>query len=163
ALLATCTGTGAQYASGCTDVSLYSSPSGSDQWAPVPGPTAGLSALPAQAQPFPASLVLTASVGYLLAPSGELLRGPLTGSAWPVASPAVPCQPGPPGSAGQAVAALPAGQLPGALLAADSAGLVLVCADVAGAAPVSSSQSSSVYVSSDGGTQWSAAGTPPSA
>lgn len=163
ALLATCTGTGAQYASGCTDVSLYSSPSGSDQWTPVPGPTAGLNALPAQAQPFPASLVLTASVGYLLAPSGELLSGPLTGSAWTVASPAVPCQPGPPGSAGHPVAALPTGLLPGALLAADSAGLVLVCAGETGAAPAGSSQSSSVYVSSDGGTQWSAAGAPPAA
>lgn len=160
ALLATCTGTGAQYASGCTDVSLYSSPAGSDQWAPVPGPTASLSGLPAQSQPFPASLVLTANRGYLLAPSGELLSGPLTGSAWTVATPAVPCQPGPSGSGGQPAAALPSGQLPAALLAADSAGLVLVCAGVTQA---STSQSQSVFVSSDGGTQWSAAGTTPAA
>lgn len=163
ALLAACTGSGPQYAADCTNVSLYSSPAGSDQWAPVPGPTASLSAVPADSQPFSASLVLTAGRGYLLAPSGELLSGPLTGSAWTVASPAVPCPPGPLGSAGQAAAALPSDELPAALLAADSGGLVLVCAGVMEAAPAGSSQSKTVFVSSDGGMQFTAVGTPPAA
>jgi hypothetical protein len=163
ALLAACTGTGPQYASDCTNVSLYSSLASSDQWTAVPGLTSGLNALPAQSQPFSASLVLTADRGYLLDPAGQLLSGPLTGTAWTVASSSLPCQPGPPGSAGQPASALPSDQLPAALLAADSAGLVLVCASVTEAPAASSSQSKSVFVSSDGGTQWSAAGTPPAA
>ena len=62
-----------------------------------------------------ASLVLTGGPtsgrGYLLAPSGELLSGPLTGAPWSVASEQEQCLPGTPG---------PDGQPTGALLAADS-------------------------------------------
>jgi hypothetical protein len=151
ALLATCTGGGAEYAANCTGVSLYSSPAGSDQWTQVPGPAANLQA-PA-GQSASASLVLTAGRGYLLAPSGELLSGPLTAAAWTVASPALPCQPGSPG---------PAGQPRAALLAADSSGLMLVCASTgAVVVPAVSTQLKSLFESSDGGAHWTPAGTPP--
>jgi hypothetical protein len=153
ALFASCTGTGSDYASDCTSVSLYSSPAGSDQWTLVPGPTANLPQA-AAGQPASAGLVLTggtAGRGYLLAPSGELLSGPLTGAAWTVASPSVPCRPGAPGPFGQPTAAL---------LAADSAQLVIVCTSPA---PGVDSQTKTVSESSDGGVQWSPAGAPPAA
>jgi hypothetical protein len=149
ALLATCAGTGSDYAADCTGVSLYSSlaSSNSDQWTQVPGPTANL--LAATGQPASASLVLAGGNGYLLAPSGELLSGPLTGAAWTVASPAVPCALGAPG---------PAGQPTSALLAADSTGLALLCTATT---PGVDAQLKTVYESSDGGSQWSLTSRPP--
>ncbi|HTS98216.1 MAG TPA: hypothetical protein VMI33_16525 [Streptosporangiaceae bacterium] len=153
ALFATCQGGGAAYAAGCTGFSLYTSLAGSDQWRRVPGPSARLPAAPAGG-PASASLLLTggpsSGQGYLLAPSGELLTGPLTGAAWTVASSQAPCRPGPPG---------PSGQPSGALLAADSARLVLVCTSATSVA--GDSQAKQVAVSSDGGASWSAAGNAP--
>jgi hypothetical protein len=146
-LFGTCTGSGSAYGAHCTSFSLYSSAEGSDQWTLVPGPSSGLAALAGQAGS--ASLVLAAGRGYLLAPSGELLSGPLTGAAWTVASPAVPCKPAAPGAGGQPTAAF---------LAADSAQLVLVCASPA---PGDGSQLKSVFQSADGGATWSAAGPAP--
>jgi hypothetical protein len=147
ALLATCTGTGPAYAAGCTGFSLYSSPADSDQWTQVTGPTASLPTPAGQAGS--ASLVLAAGRGYLLAPSGQLLSGLLTGAAWTVASPSVPCAPGPPG---------PGGQPTDALLGADPAGLVLVCST---SEATGDSQQKTVEESADGGQQWSVAGYPP--
>jgi hypothetical protein len=149
ALFASCTGSGIDYGSGCTSFSLYSSPAGSDQWAQVPGASASLPA-PAR-QAGSASLVLTGSRGYLVAPSGELLSGPLTGTAWTVASPAMPCRPGAPGPAGQPTAAL---------LAAAPSQLALVCMSPA---PGAGSQLKSVFQSADGGAVWSSAGSAPAA
>ena len=157
ALFATCSGSGASYAAACTSFSLYSSLATSDQWLPVPGPAAGLG-LPqtAATQAASASLVLTggptAGRGYLLAPSGELLSGPLTGAAWTMADAAAPCRPGPPG---------PGGQPTGALLAAGSGQLILVCTSVTSAG--GDSQTKIVMQSSDEGTSWSTAGDGPSA
>jgi hypothetical protein len=148
ALFASCTGTGSDYGSGCTSFSLYSSAAATDQWTPVPGASANLSA-PA-GQSGSASLVLTAGAGFLLAPSGQMLSGPLTGAAWTVANPVAPCSPGPAGPAGQPTTAL--------LAVASPTDLVLVCTS---AAPGADTQLKSVYQSADGGTQWSAAGTPP--
>src|SRR5260370_78350 len=93
------------YAAHCTSVSLYSSPAGSDQWQLVPVPAVGLQ-LPTTGagQAISASLVLVGAsggTGYLLAPSGELLSGPLTGGGWNVARPNVGGRPGPPGANGQ--------------------------------------------------------------
>jgi hypothetical protein len=153
ALFASCNGTGSDYASDCTSVSLYSSLADTDQWTLVPGPTASMPQA-AAGQPASASLVLvggTTSRGYLLAPSGELLSGPLTGAAWSAASPAAPCKPGAPG---------PFGQPTGALLAADSAQVIIVCTSPA---PGADSQLKTVEESSDGGAQWSQAGPPPAA
>jgi hypothetical protein len=144
ALFATCTGSGPDYAAACTAFSLYTSTAGSDQWQPAAGPVSGLgpagSGLAASA-----SLVLTESQGYLLAPSGELLSGPLTGGAWTVASKQEPCLPGAP---------LPDGQPEGALLAADASELVLVCAS--GTDNATDSQTKTVLESSDNGVSWSA-------
>jgi hypothetical protein len=152
ALFARCTGTGADYGARCTSVTLYTSLAGSDQWQPVPGPTASLQPLATQAgTPVSASLVLTGGPaggqGYLLAPSGELLSGPLTGAAW-TASPRLPCLPGAPGRGGQPT---------GGLLAADSGQLILVCTGTASAA--SGTQTKLVFASPDGGAHWSTAGT----
>jgi photosystem II stability/assembly factor-like uncharacterized protein len=149
ALFAACTGGGADYAAHCTSFSLYTSVAGAGKWQRVSGPAARL-ALPqaAAGQAASASLVLTggpaSGQGYLLAPSGELLSGPITGAAWTVASQGVPCQPGAPG---------PSGQPTGALLAADSGLLVLVCTSAAN--PASDTQAKLVVESSDGGAHWS--------
>jgi photosystem II stability/assembly factor-like uncharacterized protein len=157
ALFATCTGSGASYAATCTSFSLYSSQATSDQWLPVPGAAADLG-LPQTAgtQAASASLVLTGGPttgrGYLLAPSGELLSGPLTGAAWTMVGQPKQCLPGPPG---------PEGQPTGALLAAGSGRLILVCNKVTSAA--GDSQAKIVMQSSDGGTSWSVVGDAPSA
>ena len=150
ALFATCTGSGTAYAAHCTAFSLYTSVAGSGQWQPVPGPASGLVSQAGSTQGASASLVLTGGPtsgrGYLLAPSGELLSGPLTGAAWSVASEQEQCLPGTPG---------PDGQPTGALLAADSTALVLVCTSSTDAA--AGSQTKSVVESSDNGITWSAA------
>jgi hypothetical protein len=149
ALFASCTGSGADYAAHCSSFSLYTSVAGTDQWQPASGPAASLPLPPGAAgHAASASLVLTGGPaggqGYLLAPSGELLSGPITGAAWTVASPSAPCQPGAPG---------PGGQPTGALLAADSGRLVLVCTSATDTA--GDSQAKLVVESSDGGAHWS--------
>lgn len=122
ALLARCGGTGPAFAADCTSFSLYSSVAGSTTWRLVPGPVRDLGLTGgASGQPAAASLVIAsataadpgAPTGYLLAPSGQLLAGPLTGT-WRVAGriPA-PCRPG--------VAQL-TGQPSGAQLASGSQG-----------------------------------------
>lgn len=156
ALFAACTGSGPDYAASCTSFSLYSSLDTSDQWLPVPG--AGGLGLPQTAATRAASagLVLTGGPttgqGYLLAPSGELLSGPLTGAAWTVVGRAEPCLPGAPG---------PDGQPTGALLAAGSDHLILVC--TSGTSTAGDSQTKIVMQSSDGGTSWSTVGEAPPA
>jgi BNR/Asp-box repeat len=150
ALFASCTGSGAAYAADCTKFSLYTSRAGSGRWQPVPGVVSDLVPSQAGAQGASASLVLTGGPtsgrGYLLAPSGELFSGPLTGAAWSLAGTQEQCLPGTPG---------PDGQPTGALLAADSAGLVLVCTSATDA--TTGSQTKSVIASQDNGTTWSAA------
>jgi hypothetical protein len=104
ALWASCGGTGGDYAADCTSFSLRYSVAGSMTWTPVPGPVGNLGRTgSASGQPAAASLVIAsatatspgAPVGYLLAPSGQLLTGPLTGAAWRVAG-RIPasCRPG---------------------------------------------------------------------
>ena len=146
ALFATCTGGGAAYGAHCTAFSLYTSVAGSGRWQPVPGPVSGLEPAQAGAGAASASLVLAGGRGYLLAPSGELLSGPLTGGAWSVVAEQEQCLPGSPG---------PDGQPTGALLAADSAQLVLVCTSATDSA--TGAQTKSVTESSDNGKTWSAA------
>jgi hypothetical protein len=150
ALFARCTGNGPDFGAQCTSVSLYSSSSDGNQWQPVSGPAARLP-IGADGEPASASLVLAGSRGYLLAPSGELLTGPLTGAAWTIAAQA-PCSPGPPG---------PGGQPTGALLAAGSGQVILVCTSATSAA--GDSQTKVVMQSSNGGTSWSTAGDGPAA
>jgi hypothetical protein len=144
AVLAKCTGSGPDYAAKCTAVSLYTSGASSDQWQPVSGPVSGLGPPAGQETPVSASLVLTGTQGYLLAPSGELLTGPLTGGAWTVASDQAPCLPGLP---------WPDGEPTGALLAANASGLVLVCTSATDTA--ANTQVKSIAESSNDGVTWS--------
>ena len=81
ALFASCTGSGQAFAAGCTSFTLYSSPASGDDLTPVGAATTGLTDGAASEA---ASLVLTGSRGYLLAPDGALYAGPVDGSAaWP--------------------------------------------------------------------------------
>jgi hypothetical protein len=84
AILATCTGTGASYTSGCTSFSLETSVAGSDTWTPV------LTSLNDAGQSSGAALVLTGTTGYLLIPSGRLYSGSVSSSAAWSALPALP-------------------------------------------------------------------------
>jgi BNR/Asp-box repeat len=145
ALFATCTGGGAAYGADCTAFSLYTSVAGSGRWQPVPGPVSGLEPAQAGGGGASAGLALSGGRGYLLAPSGELLSGPLTGGAWSVVGEREQCLPGSPG---------PDGQPTGALLAADSAELVLVCTSATDSA--TGAQTKSVTESADHGKTWSA-------
>lgn len=157
AIFATCKGTGPSYAADCSSFSLYSSPDRGDQWQPVLPASPGGPMLPAAGPPRSASLVLSGGTGYLLAPSGELLSGPLTGAAWtvasaPVVSRDVRCLPGAPG---------PSGQPTGALLAGSAKELVLVC--TGGTSRAGDTQAKDIVASTDGGAHWSAIGTAPAA
>jgi len=154
AVWARCTGTGAGFASHCTSFTVYSSPAGSDAWAPALSPVA--------AAPGPAggaaSLLLTGTTAYLLSPAGSLFAGPLTGAglqpvqpgAGAAAGPPAPCPAGP---------AQPGGQPSGALLASASSGLDLLCAGQ----PAAGRQRKTVYASADGGQTWRRTGQAPEA
>src|SRR5580704_14799055 len=94
ALFASCTGTGPAFAARCTSYTLYSSPASADDWTPVGPATSGLSG-------GAASMVLTGTRGYLLAPDRMLYSGSVHGRAsWqPVAR--IPCPVGEPLAGGQ--------------------------------------------------------------
>jgi hypothetical protein len=152
AIWAQCAGTGPDFAADCTSFSLYSSPAGQDAWTPVAGAT-GLTG-PAGA-PASAQLVLTGSRGYLLAPDGKLISGPITSPArWhPVTPPggapaALPCAPG---------AAETGGHPLRAMLASTGPGLALLCADQGSGG----TQAKNLYYSADGGRTWNPAGQAP--
>jgi hypothetical protein len=149
---ARCTGAGADFASHCTSLAVYSSAAGSNRWAPVPG----ASGLGLAGTGSAASLMLTGTTAYLLAPGGVLFGGPLTGAAWqPVtgtgSTAPAPCRPGP---------AQPGGQPSGALLAANGpSGLDLLCTGPS----AGSQQRKTIYASQDGGRTWRRAGVAPAA
>jgi hypothetical protein len=150
AVRATCTGTGTDFAVSCTSYSLYSTLAGQDGWAPVSGAT-GLAGGPGGS----ASLVLTGTQGYLLAPDGSVYAGPIDGTgSWQrvSSSPAggASCSPG---------TAQASGQPSGAFLAAASAtSLVLACGR-----PSAAGIGAVVFTSGDGGKAWQQAGTAPTA
>jgi hypothetical protein len=147
AIWATCTGTGSDFAASCTSFSLYSTPAGQDDWAPVPGAT-GLSA---GGQASSASLVLTSSQGFLLAPDGSVYAGPVDGSgSWQQVSAnpsglSAGCPAGPAQASGQ-----PSGA---SLAAASPTSLVLVCRQLSAA-----STTTRLFISGDGGKAWQSAG-----
>ncbi|MBV9793765.1 MAG: hypothetical protein JO016_07465 [Actinobacteria bacterium] len=145
AVMASCTGTGADFAAGCTSFSLYSTVAGQDAWTPVTGATG----LPAGGGASSASLVLTSGQGFLLAPDGSVYAGPVDGSgSWQQVSA------DPTGVSCPAGAAQANGQPSGAALAAASpASLVLDCNQGAG-----TSHTTRLFASSDGGRTWQAAG-----
>jgi len=143
ALFAACTGTGPAFAGQCTRYTLYSSPAAADDWTPVGAATSGLSGAAA-------SMMLTETRGYLLAPDRMLYSGPVNGAAWqPVAR--IPCPVGQPLAGGQPTGAL--------LAAANTANLVLACAS--SSAP-GTQQAKQVFTSADGGLTWQNAGAAPS-
>ncbi|MGH3257339.1 MAG: hypothetical protein ACRDOU_18430 [Streptosporangiaceae bacterium] len=146
AVFATCTGGGAAFASGCTSFTLYSSPSWVDDWAPVGALTSGLTAA---APDGAASLFLTETRGFLLAPDGTLYAGQVGGvdgaAAWQAVG-RIPCA----GGAGRAQAD---GQPAGALIGAEDAkDLILACA--ANPPPGFSVQKKLTFTSADGGASW---------
>jgi hypothetical protein len=164
-LLGRCQGTGASYASDCSRFSLYSTAEGSTSLQPVslelPAGqratamgTAGLASS--------AMLVLTGGPaggqGYLLAPSGAILTGSLTGSPWRYAGKA-PCAPG---------AASASGAPLGAQLAVGNTRLLINCASGAGSTGGArtgtgsgSQQTKQLFASSSGGIRWTKVSQPP--
>ena len=140
ALFAACSGTGPEFAGQCTSFTLYSSPASADDWTPAGPSTSGLDA---GGQDGAASIVLTGTRGYLLAPDGMLYAGSVDGSAPWQAMARVPCAVG---------SAQPDGQPSGALLAAESTTqLVVACTPppVAGG-----TQKKLIFASADGGASW---------
>jgi photosystem II stability/assembly factor-like uncharacterized protein len=149
AVFATCTGDGAAFAGGCTSFTLYSSPAWTDDWNPVGAATSGLTAAAPGGGSGSASLFLTETRGYLLAPDGTLYAGRVNVVA---ATPAwqavghIPCA----GAVGQAQAD---GQPAGALIGAEDAqDLILACTPHP--LPGSGLQKKYIYASADGGASW---------
>jgi hypothetical protein len=132
ALFASCTGGGPQFAARCTSFTLYSAPAGTANWAPVGASTSGLAGVAA-------SLVLTGTRGYLLAPDGMLYSGAVNGAAWQAVA-RVPCAVGSAQADGQ-----PAGAL---LAAATDTNLVFACV------PPAVSGGQPVFTSANGGASW---------
>jgi hypothetical protein len=152
ALFASCTGSGDNFAGDCTSFTLYSSPAASSDWTPVGPSTSGLTD---GAVNEAASLVLTGSRGFLLAPGGALYAGPVDGSgAWKLVNSidsGCPVQPTGPNTAPQASA------LFGAVSANE---LILACSF-----PQSSGDSATkkIFSSPNGGASWIQIATAPTA
>jgi hypothetical protein len=140
AIFATCSGTGADYAADCTSFALYGSAAGSQTWAPVTMPV-GYEHM-SNGQASAAALVVWGSTGYVLAPNGTVVTGPVSGGAWTVAGQA-PCDPG---------SALETGTPAGAQLAVFQGQLLLTCQGP--------SSATTLYTSA-GGTGWRAVGAVP--
>jgi hypothetical protein len=149
AVVARCTGTGADFAAGCTRFWLYSTPASSDHWTQVPG--TGSVSVPAGSASS-ATIVLTGTQGYWYAPDGMLASGPVTdGASWSVVgTSALPCAPGAPQPDGRPSA--------GQLAASGSGDLALACP---GNAQAGEGQQETIYVSSDRGQHWQQKGTVP--
>lgn len=165
ALLGSCQGTGASYAADCSTFSLYSAGAGSTTLQPVSldlpaGKRA--TAMGTAGVASSATLVLTGGpsggTGYLLAPSGAVLSGSLTGSPWKYAGQA-PCTPG---------AASASGTPLGAQLAAGNTRLLINCASGAGGTGNARTgtgggtrQVKKLFESKSGGAHWTKVSQPP--
>jgi hypothetical protein len=152
AVFAQCTGTGRDFAAGCTRFFLYSSPAAGNDWTPVPGLAGGFALSSGAASS--ATVVLTHGEGYLYTPDGELASGPATaGATWQVASPtAAPCLPGPAAADGQ-----PSG---GQLAVSAPGDLALACPPQTGGTHFGG-PGEIIYTSVDGGQSWQAHGSLP--
>ncbi|HET9899430.1 MAG TPA: hypothetical protein VFQ44_31270 [Streptosporangiaceae bacterium] len=139
AVVASCSGTGVNFAAGCTRFTLYSSPYNTSDWQPVAGARARLPVAPG-------GLQLTTSGGYLLA-GPVLYSGSTSGGAWQAV--AVTSGPVPAclnGSGHQADSAGPGLIAPGAGV------MYLLCQKVSG--------EPTLYRSGDGGHTWQVASRP---
>lgn len=136
ALWATCSGGASTgFAADCTSYTLMTTTANSDTWSPVGSATSGLGDGGTASS---ATIALTSTTGYLLAPNGALYSGPPDG-AWQQTGTAQ-CQPG---------AAQANGQPSGALLAlVNSTTLVVACQAPGGVELVTTS--------TDSGADWSA-------
>jgi hypothetical protein len=164
ALLGNCQGTGASYAADCSTFSLYSAGAGSTSLQRVslqlPAGQRG-TAMGTAGIASSATLVLTGGpsggTGYLLAPSGAILSGPLTGSPWKYAGQA-PCTPG---------AASTSGTPLGAQLAAGTTRLLINCASTSGTGSArtgtggGTQQVKKLFESTSGGAHWTKVSQPP--
>jgi photosystem II stability/assembly factor-like uncharacterized protein len=162
ALWASCTGTGAAYASGCSSFTLYSAPASGGSWAPAGAATTGLAYGQSGQAP---SLALTGSRGYLLTADGTLYSGPVDGSAAWQKTGSLPdaCDAGGTGAGGQPTGAQPNGAQPnGALLgAANASDLLLTCLIPGGGS--NSAERKLVYSSPNRGASWLMMATAPPA
>ncbi len=154
ALFASCSGAGPDFAGQCTSYTLYSSPASANDWSPVGAATSGLSdgAGHGAGQYGAASIVLTGTRGYLLAPNRTLYAGPVDGSAPWQAVASVPCATGSAQADGR-----PAGALLGA---ANATSLILGCTPAAGPGGL---QNKLIFSSADGGASWQQIGIAPAA
>ncbi len=127
----------------CTSYTLETAVAGSDAWTPVKGVPAGLSPGAGAGQQASAVIELGGTAGYLVAPDGTLYSGPLDGTAWHEVV-RLPCATGSAQGDGQPQGLLlaPAGVTSGATR------LAMVCWQAA-------SGTTSVYVSTDNGANWS--------
>jgi hypothetical protein len=147
ALFASCTGGGQAFAAGCTSFTLYSSPASGSDFTPVGAATTGLTDSTADgAAGEAASLVLTGSRGYLLAPGGSLYAGPVNGSAaWARDGALVSsCTVGPAQLDGQPWQAL--------LGAVNAKELLVACTSAGGSG--SHTQNKQIFSSPNGGVSW---------
>jgi len=147
AIFASCTGSGADFAADCTSFTLYSAAAAGGAWTPVGATTSGLTDGAASEA---ASLTLTGSRGFLLAPDGKLYAGPVDGSgAWQLVNAiSSSCPVGTPQADGQ-----PSGALLGAVSAKE---LILGCATASssGNASGAGSQKKLLFSSLNGGGSW---------
>ncbi|HEY1822488.1 MAG TPA: hypothetical protein VGG83_21395 [Trebonia sp.] len=150
ALFGACTppaGTTGDTIANCTSYTLKTATAGSDDWTPVGGVPANLSA--GTGQPGSAVIELAGAskdapaTGYLVAPDGTLYAGPLDGTAWHEVA-KLPCSPGAAASDG-----LPSGVMlaPDGTTSAGATRLAIACAQPAAADTV-------VYESPDNGSTW---------
>ncbi|HVB41281.1 MAG TPA: hypothetical protein VNF47_01075 [Streptosporangiaceae bacterium] len=147
AVVATCTGSGSDYAGDCTSFQLVSAGFDSDRWMPVPGAAASLPVRPG-------GLQLTGQYGYLLA--GRILyAGPVTGGAWHTvtgnAATRPPCL--------SATVAAARARQPAALIAPGSPGQLFLACGGAVSARQNVPGPLTLYESPDSGLDWSRKGT----
>ena len=145
AVVATCGGTGVNFAAGCTRFTLYSSPYNVSDWQPVAGAAASLPVTPG-------GLQLTTSGGYLLA-GPVLYSGSTSGGSWQAVS--VTSGPAPAGSVPACLNGTGhrAGSGESGLIAPGAGVLYLLCQQVSGGSP-------GLYQSADGGQTWQVASHP---
>ncbi|HET7014142.1 MAG TPA: hypothetical protein VFI65_09535 [Streptosporangiaceae bacterium] len=130
AVVATCSGSGSDFAGGCTRFSLFSSAYNSDDWQPVRGVTNVTVKQPVR----PGGLQLTGQYGYLLAGS-TLFAGSPSGGSWQRVSP----------SSGPVPACLSGSGPSGVIAPGENSDLYLIC-------------QGTLYSSIDAGQTWQKSG-----
>jgi len=128
AVFAMCTSPSGGYTAGCTRFTLMTTTKDSDNWTPVGAPTNGLTNGGVASS---ATIALTSTTGYLLAPDGSLFSGPLDGTWQKIGT--APCQPG---------------------NGTSSVGMLALVRSALPAVACSSPSGTQVYTSTDSGAIW---------